>query len=66
VVVLAADGSFQLDLSYFAFQHSVTNTYGRKFVELFGPAREAEGVFYTNPADASGEFDPAYAEQCQY
>lgn len=39
VVKVAADGSFELDLRYFAFQRSTSHSYSRAFVELFGPAR---------------------------
>ena len=33
------DGTFELDLSYFAFQHSTDRTFSRKFVALFGEPR---------------------------
>jgi carbamoyltransferase len=42
-----ADGSFDLDLSYFSFQHSTQSTYSRKFQQLFG-----------DPRQPGAEFDP--------
>jgi carbamoyltransferase len=39
---LQADGTFELDLDYFAFQHSVDRTFSPKFVALFGPPRRPE------------------------
>jgi carbamoyltransferase len=36
------DGTFDLDLTYFAFQHSTDRTFSRKFVALFGEPRRAE------------------------
>ncbi len=51
-----ADGSFELDLDYFSFHYSTQNTYNRKFVDLFGEPRPAEGDFFTmatNPERAA-------------
>lgn len=36
---LAEDGSFRLDLDYFAYHHSTSRMFNQKFEELFGPAR---------------------------
>jgi carbamoyltransferase len=50
------DGSFELDLDYFSFHYSTESTYSRKFVELFGDPRPAEGDFFTmatNPERAA-------------
>jgi carbamoyltransferase len=41
------DGSFQLDMDYFTFHHSTDRTYNRKFLELFGPARDPQAYFFT-------------------
>ena len=51
-----ADGSFELDLDYFSFHYSTHSTYNRKFVDLFGEPRPAEGDFFTmatNPERAA-------------
>jgi len=42
-----SDGSFQLNMEYFTFHHSTHQTFGPKFVELFGPARDPEAHFFT-------------------
>jgi len=47
VVDIAADGSFQLDMRYFAFHRSTSQTIGRKFLELFGEPRHPEAEFIT-------------------
>ncbi len=46
-VEIGPDGSFRLNMDYFTFQHSHRRTYGRKFVELFGPERQREAEFFT-------------------
>jgi carbamoyltransferase len=45
------DGSFSLDMDYFCFHHSTTQTYNHKFVELFGEPRPSKMMFFT---DATG------------
>jgi carbamoyltransferase len=42
-----ADGSFELDMDYFAFHRSTTRTYSRKFEALFGPPRDPAANFFT-------------------
>lgn len=51
-----ADGSFELDMSYFSFHYSLTQTYSQKFVDLFGPPRRPESPFFTRETgdDISG------------
>ncbi len=41
------DNSFELDLSYFDFQHSTKRTFSNKFIELFGKPRQAKSKFFT-------------------
>src|SRR5271169_1294710 len=41
------DGSFALDMDYFSFHHSTTDTYNNKFVELFGAPRPPKSLFFT-------------------
>ena len=48
---VSPDGAFALNLEYFDFQHSTIRTYSDKFVELFGPPRPVERLFFT---EASG------------
>jgi carbamoyltransferase len=47
VIKVYEDGSYALDLSYFTFHKSLTKTYSRKFVKLFGEPREKESKFFT-------------------
>lgn len=55
LIDLAPDGSFRLNMEYFAFHHSTTTTYSPKFVRLFGPPRDPRANFFT---ETSGY--PAY------
>jgi len=41
------DGSFELDMDYFAFHHSSEQTFSPRFVELFGPPRDPKAHFFT-------------------
>jgi carbamoyltransferase len=41
------DGSFSLDMDYFSFHHSTTDTYNDKFVQLFGEPRPPKSLFFT-------------------
>ncbi len=41
------DGSFHLNMDYFSFHHSLTQTYNQKFLDLLGPPREPEAPFFT-------------------
>jgi carbamoyltransferase len=41
------DGSFELDMDYFAFHYSTANTFNGKFVELFGTPRSPKALFFT-------------------
>lgn len=47
VINVHEDGSFHLNLEYFAFHHSATTTFSQKFIDLFGPPRAIEGEFFT-------------------
>ncbi len=47
LIQVERDGSFQLDMDYFTFHHSTNRTYSKKFVDLFGPPRSPEALFFT-------------------
>jgi carbamoyltransferase len=51
LINVGSDGSFSLNLEYFAFQRSTTRTYSDAFVKLFGAPRPVESLFFT---EASG------------
>jgi carbamoyltransferase len=48
LIRLGRDGSFALNLDYFAFPYSTTRTFSPKFEELFGPPRTPETPFFTD------------------
>src|SRR5689334_7982809 len=47
LIRLHKDGSFWLDMSYFCFHHSTTQTFNQKFVDLFGEPRNPDWYFFT-------------------
>ena len=47
IVKVGTDGSFRLNLDYFAFTHSTEQTYSKEFVELFGEPRKPTDEFFT-------------------
>ena len=58
VVHLHRDGSFELDLDYFAFHYSTSRTYNRKFETLFGDPRPPERPFFTAATEYPAYFGP--------
>ena len=41
------DGGFKLDMDYFTFHHSTSQSFSEKFIDLFGEPRIHESDFYT-------------------
>jgi carbamoyltransferase len=41
------DGSFELNMDYFAFHYSTESTFNGKFVDLFGAPRNPRALFFT-------------------
>lgn len=68
LINVAADGSFALDMRYFTFHHSTSQTFNGRFVELFGPPRHPQAEFVTDRTDPMGQLgaDRALREQNQY
>jgi carbamoyltransferase len=72
LVNVAADGSFELDMSYFSFHYSPSRTFNGRFEELFGPSRSPEAHFFTAESGYPSYFGPkpanydALAKQNQY
>jgi len=58
VLRLAGDGSFALDMDYFSFHTSTTDTYNRRFVELFGQPRNPASQFITDRTHPNGAGNP--------
>jgi carbamoyltransferase len=65
VLHLESDGSFWLDMSYFAFHYSREQTIGSKFLHLFGEPRRAESEFFTSRTHPERAGDAA-ARQNEY
>jgi carbamoyltransferase len=47
LIEIGSDGSFRLNMDYFAFHHSATQTYNRRFNDLFGEERAPSDDFFT-------------------
>lgn len=47
VVHVADDGSIEVNLDYFSYHYSASETFSAKFEKLFGPRRIPESDFYT-------------------
>jgi carbamoyltransferase len=75
LIRIASDGSFELDMRYFSFHHSTSQTFNQRFVDLFGPPRDPRANFFTlttgfpsyfgeRPAnyDAAGRENQHYAD----
>ncbi len=73
VVRAHPDGSFELDLDYFAFHYSLRRAFSGRFVALFGTPRNSESNFFT-PAtgyptyfgERPADFDALGAENQYY
>ncbi len=62
------DGSFALNLQYFAYHYSAKRSYTKKFEKLFGSSREKDSDFFTADFDFPsyfGEKPQNYEELCQ-
>jgi carbamoyltransferase len=58
LIHLDGDGSFQLNMDYFCFHHSSTQTYNRKFTDLFGEPRDPGWHFFTASSGYPSYFEP--------
>jgi len=58
VLRLADDGSFALNMDYFSFHTSTSDTYNRRFVELFGEPRDPTSEFITDRTHPNGAGNP--------
>ena len=69
LINVADDGSFELNMDYFAFHRSTTTTFSQEFVKLFGEPRVHDSVFYTlttHPNQDHPHWDKTVAQQNQY
>ncbi len=58
LVRLDPDGGVWLDMSYFSFHHSSTQTFNQKFVDLFGEPRDPSWHFFTERSGYPSYFEP--------
>ena len=68
VVRVAEDGSIEMNMDYFSYHHSMTDTFNHKFVDLFGLPRQPESEFFTlvtYPNKDHPQWDDRTAEQNQ-
>ncbi len=69
LINVADDGSFELNMDYFAFHRSTTTTFSQEFVKLFGEPRVHDSVFYTpttHPNQDHPHWNQEVAQQNQY
>ena len=66
LVQVAEDGSFELDMDFFAFHHSADHSYSPRFTALFGEARDPRREFFTRLTHPGREMDAREAERNQY
>ncbi|MBN1316178.1 MAG: carbamoyltransferase [Anaerolineales bacterium] len=70
VVNVSDDGSIEMNLDYFSYQYSATETYNKRFVRLFGPPRSPEREFFTLTTHPDRDYpdwdDAVAAENQQY
>jgi carbamoyltransferase len=68
VLKLATDGSFALDMDYFSFHRSTTDTFNQKFTDLFGAPRHPTREFITDSThpNGTGHADRSTREENQY
>jgi carbamoyltransferase len=62
LIRLGDDGSFELDMDYFSFHHSTSQTFNRRFVDLFGPPRDPRSNFFTAASGYPPYFGPRPAD----
>jgi carbamoyltransferase len=62
VIRVEEDGSFALDLRYFAFHHSAERSYSRAFVSLFGAPRDPREPFDVAGAGPAAQRSRHYAD----
>jgi carbamoyltransferase len=62
LIRLSKDGSFGLDMDYFAYHYSRDTAYSRKFLDLFGPPRRPGLNFFTASSGYPSYFGPKPAD----
>jgi carbamoyltransferase len=68
LIKIADDGSFRLNMDYFSYHYSDSETFNAKFVDLFGKPRPPEMHFFTSNTrfpSYFGEKPSNFSELCQ-
>lgn len=65
LITLHDDGSFHLNMDYFAYHRSATHSFNQKFIDLFGEPRVDSDEFFTARSDPSRANHPE-VERNQY
>lgn len=60
-----ADGSFQLNMDYFSYHYSASESYNQRFIDLFGPPRPGEGDFFTSITNPERSSEKAAIDENQ-
>ena len=69
LIDVSDDGSFHLNMDYFAYHHSSSKTFNKRFEDLFGTPRIHDSVFYTpttHPKKDHPQWVDETAQQNQY
>ena len=61
-----ANGAFKLNMDYFDFHRSASQSYSAKFLELFGDKRDAESDFFTRRTNPERSAERKAMETNQY
>ncbi|MCA9969641.1 MAG: hypothetical protein KC425_05475 [Anaerolineales bacterium] len=60
------DGSFWLNMDYFSYHYSHSDTFNQKFIDLFGPPRVHSDDFYTSKTNPEVNPNDPQVKQNQY
>jgi carbamoyltransferase len=66
VVQRGPQGSYHLNMDYFAYQHSTSRSYSQKFLDLFGENRPPDLEFFTMKTNPERSAEKALIERNQY
>ncbi len=66
LIQVEEDGSFRLNMDYFAFHYSATHTYNQRFIELFGEPRTPSDDFFTMATNPERAGEKSAMERNQY
>ncbi len=66
LITINADGSFDLNMDYFAYHYSANQSYNQKFLDLFGQPRVHSDDFFTARSAPHRAHEKAAVERNQY